>query len=72
MISIFFQFCLGFVPVIDGEFVPDHPYYLLRDEKFNDVPVMVGANTGECNLYVFGRKYQEEENHIEHFINLEL
>ena len=41
----------SFQPVVDGWLLPDEEWKLLRSGRFNRVPLMVGTNEDECNMW---------------------
>ncbi len=54
---------LGLVtcPTVDGKFLPDHPVTLLRDGRFQRLPLIVGTNANEGSFFLpmFGDKAAE-------------
>jgi para-nitrobenzyl esterase len=43
-------------PIVDGTIIPDQPSRLYSDNRYHRIPVMVGTNTNEGNLFL--RHYQ--------------
>ncbi|KAK7431283.1 hypothetical protein QQZ08_002054 [Neonectria magnoliae] len=52
-------------PLIDGEFLTGYPSHLIRDGKFNAVPMIIGANTDEG--FAIGAPDSDEELFYEAF-----
>jgi para-nitrobenzyl esterase len=48
----------SFQPVVDGYVLPDEPWRLIRQGKWARVPLLVGSNQDECNMWVKGVKPQ--------------
>ncbi|MFA6450134.1 MAG: carboxylesterase/lipase family protein [bacterium] len=49
-------------PVVDGYFLPDNPYLLFKNGKFNtDVKVILGTNSDEATLLTTSRKTATKE-----------
>ena len=46
----------SFQPVIDGYVLPDEPWRLLRRGEWARVPLLIGSNRDECNMWVSGVK----------------
>lgn len=44
---------LPFAPVVDGEFVPEHPIAVLRDGRGLPVPLLIGTNRDEATLFKY-------------------
>ena len=42
---------LAFVPIVDGDLLSDHPVYLAREGKTHPVPLIIGTNKNEANLF---------------------
>jgi para-nitrobenzyl esterase len=42
---------LAFVPIVDGDVVPDHPVTLARDGRTHPVPLIIGTNKHEAALF---------------------
>lgn len=42
---------LAFVPIVDGDLLSDHPVYLAREGKTHPVPLIIGTNRHEANLF---------------------
>ncbi len=40
-------------PVLDGDFIADHPYNQLRDGRFPQIPILIGANSEEGTGFGF-------------------
>lgn len=50
-------------PVIDGEFIPDSPYKLFRDGKFNkDVTVFLGTTKDEAAYFTMSKTLKENSD----------
>ena len=41
----------SYQPVVDGWVLPDEEWELLRKGRFNRVPLVVGTNHDECNMW---------------------
>jgi len=72
-----------FQPVIDGKFLPDAPYKLLRDGKFNtDVHLMLGTTKDEASYFTlnktldtpedFTKNYEADTAGVEYIFGLDL
>jgi para-nitrobenzyl esterase len=46
----------SFQPVVDGYVLPDEPWRLLRSGKWARVPLLIGSNQDECNMWLMGVK----------------
>jgi para-nitrobenzyl esterase len=46
----------SFQPIIDGYVLPDEPWRLLRRGKWARVPLLIGSNRDECNMWLAGLK----------------
>jgi para-nitrobenzyl esterase len=46
----------SFQPVVDGHVLPDEPWRMLRRGDWARVPVLIGSNQDECNLWLGGIK----------------
>jgi para-nitrobenzyl esterase len=42
---------LAFVPIVDGDIVPDYPVKLARDRRSHPVPLIIGTNKHEAALF---------------------
>jgi para-nitrobenzyl esterase len=42
---------LAFVPIVDGDIVPDYPVKMARDGRTNPVPLIIGTNKHEAALF---------------------
>jgi len=49
---------LSWRPIVDGEyndidpFLPEHPMHLIEDRKYNRVPLIMGGNRDEGNIFL--------------------
>ena len=50
-----------FVPVVDGWALPDQPGVLFSQGKRKNVPLMVGSNADEANIFVYGIPLTKDE-----------
>ena len=48
----------SFQPVVDGRVLPEEPWRLLRRGDWARVPVLIGSNQDECNMWLAGVKPQ--------------
>ena len=56
------------VPVIDGEIIPDSPYKIFREGKFNtSVTVMLGTTKDEAAYFTTKKKLKQEKDFKENF-----
>jgi para-nitrobenzyl esterase len=46
----------SFQPVVDGYVLPDEPWRLIRHGKWARVPLLIGSNQDECNMWLSGVK----------------
>ena len=44
----------SFQPVVDGYVLPAEPWRLLRSRKWARVPLLIGSNQDECNMWLSG------------------
>ena len=44
-------YCLGFAPVIDGEFIPDYPGNIRKDGNHHQGPLIQGQCTDDGSPY---------------------
>jgi para-nitrobenzyl esterase len=44
---------LAFVPIVDGDVVPDHPVKMAREGRSHPVPLIIGTNKHEAALFRF-------------------
>ena len=42
---------LAFVPIVDGDVLPDYPVKLAREGRTHAVPLIIGTNRNEANLF---------------------
>ncbi|CAH0048176.1 unnamed protein product [Clonostachys solani] len=59
------QQSLTWNPIIDGHFLTGYPSQLMREDKFNPVPMIIGANTDES--FVMNKPNTDEELFLEAF-----
>ncbi|KAH6986492.1 Alpha/Beta hydrolase protein [Ilyonectria sp. MPI-CAGE-AT-0026] len=52
-------------PMIDGEFLTGYPSQLIREGKYNTVPIIIGANTDEA--FAIGNPNTDEDLFLEAF-----
>ena len=56
---------MSFTPVVDGRYLPAHPFLPKTSPSLNDVPIMIGTNRDEIALFIAGdprrRRLTEEE-----------
>ncbi|MDO9333040.1 MAG: carboxylesterase/lipase family protein [Dehalococcoidales bacterium] len=45
---------MGFMPVMDGSYLPSHPFLPSASPALNDVPIMIGTNRDEIALFIAG------------------
>ena len=52
----------SFQPVVDGHVLPDEPWRMLRRGDWAHVPVLIGSNQDECNMWLTGVKPQNAQS----------
>ena len=45
---------MSFIPVMDGHYLPAHPFLPAASPSLNDVPIVIGTNRDEAALFVAG------------------
>ncbi len=45
---------MSFMPVMDGSYLPSHPFLPSASPALNDVPIMIGTNRDEIALFIAG------------------
>ena len=48
----------SFQPVVDGYVLPDEPWRLIERGRWAKVPLLIGSNRDECNMWLAGLKPQ--------------
>jgi len=48
----------SFQPVVDGYVLPDEPWRLIHQGQWAKVPLLIGSNRDECNMWLGGLKAQ--------------
>jgi para-nitrobenzyl esterase len=51
----------SFQPVVDGYVLPDEPWRLIRRGKWARVPLLIGSNQDECDMWLTGVKRQSDD-----------
>jgi carboxylesterase type B len=53
-------------PIVDGDFLTGYPSQLIRDEKFNAVPLLIGTNTDEGTSFSVSSPVPNTETDLFH------
>ncbi|MBN2168609.1 MAG: carboxylesterase family protein [Actinobacteria bacterium] len=59
--GVFIRDGMLFCPVADGEVIPGHPMALFDEGKQIDIPVIIGTNLNETNLFLYLIKFTKEQ-----------
>jgi para-nitrobenzyl esterase len=65
--GIFIDMDPRFVPVVDGWVIPEEPGAMVAGGKQHDVPLLLGSNSEEGNLFVFGSRETLDKLTIEQY-----
>lgn len=59
--GVFIKDGMLFCPVADGKTIPGHPMALFAEGKQSDIPVIIGSNLNETNLFLYLIKFTREQ-----------
>ncbi|MBN1289146.1 MAG: carboxylesterase family protein [Actinobacteria bacterium] len=59
--GVFIKDGMLFCPVADGKVIPGHPMALFDEDKQLDIPVIIGTNLNETNLFLYLIKFTREQ-----------